>query len=308
MIARCAHPALAILAVGMLVGCQPAERDGMEDAEGSASEDNVVQVTARDFAFEAPQEVPSGWTTLRMENAGEQHHFLVLWRLPDGKTFQDYIDEVIPPFDTLVEAYDAGELDRDELMAGLGAALPEWFASVEGMGGPGLTAPGMTSETTVHLEPGSYVMECYVRTPDGRFHGALGMFRPITVTDASSGTAEPEADLEMTLSNYEIATTGELTPGRHSVRVDVAEMPEGLLGHDVHVARLDEGTSLDQVAGWMDWIDAFRDPPPATFIGGAEQVPPGHTSYFTVDLEPGRYAWVSEGYAAMGMVQEFTVE
>lgn len=42
----------------------------------------------------------------------------------------------------------------------------------------------------------------------------------------------------------------------------MTEQAEGLLGHDVHLARLD----------------------------------------------PGRYAWISEGYAARGMVKEFSIE
>lgn len=305
------------LAFGTLVACQPAERAETEDSAAEAaaemgaeseSEAGVVQVTARDFAFEAPAEIPSGWTTIRMTNAGQQHHFLVLWRLPEGRTFQEYREQVVTAFDTLMQAYDAQEMTREEMMGALGAALPEWFGAVEAGGGPGLTAPGRTAQTTVQLEPGTYVMECYVRTPDGTYHGMLGMVRPITVIDAMAGASAPEADLDMTLSNYEITTDGAVTPGTHTVRVQVMERPEGLLGHDVHLARLQGDVTVEEVAAWMDWVDAFRDPPPATFLGGAEQVPAGHTSYFTVQLEPGRYAWVSEEYGRRGMVKEFTVE
>ena len=50
-------------------------------------------------------------------------------------------------------------------------------------------------------------------------------------------------------------------------------------------------------------------PEPAEFLGGADHLGPGATSYFRVDLTPGRYAFVSEGFAAShGMVHEFTVE
>jgi hypothetical protein len=34
----------------------------------------------------------------------------------------------------------------------------------------------------------------------------------------------------------------------------------------------------------------------------------GKTAYMTVELVPGRYAWVSEAYGSRGMVREFTVE
>ncbi|MGB5304203.1 MAG: hypothetical protein WBP17_13740, partial [Gemmatimonadota bacterium] len=82
------------------------------------------------------------------------------------------------------------------------------------------------------------------------------------------------------------------------------------LGNDVHVVRLDEGTDLDEVIAWMDWmnVDGLRAPSPATFLGGVHEMPAGYTAFFTVDLEPGRYAWIAESGAARGMVEEFTVE
>lgn len=304
------------LLAASVAACGPADRT--ETAEGAAespdaadgSPAGVVEVSARDFAFEAPARIPSGWTTFRMTNAGQQEHFLVLWRLPEGKTFEDYREEVIGPFETSMKEYAAGEVDRAGLMEALGSRLPEWLPplSALGMGGAGLTSPGRVTRTAVKLEPGEYVMECYVKTPDGMPHSFLGMLRPLTVTSDSTGAAPPEADVEMTLSNYRIETAGELTPGEHTVRVRVAENPEGLLGHDVHLARLDEGTDVAEVVKWMDWVDALEAPAPAEFVGGAEQVPVGHTTYFTVELAPGRYAWVSEGYAERGMVQEFTIE
>ena len=58
----------------------------------------------------------------------------------------------------------------------------------------------------------------------------------------------------------------------------------------------------------MSWIDGMRPQPPAEFLGGAEHVSAGRTGYFTVTLEPGRYVWISEGYASAGMLQEFVVE
>lgn len=190
--------------------------------------------------------------------------------------------------------------------------LPDWFsASYPDLvrGGVGITSPGRTSQSTVKLEPGTYLMECYVVSPEGKFHNQLGMLRPLIVTDEAPGGQPPEADITMTLSNYEIAVEGELTSGEQRIRVDVAEAPEGLLGHDVHLARLDDDTDLQEVAAWMSWVDALSPPAPAEFVGGAEHVPVGYSSYLTVDLQPGRYVWVSEGYAAsQGMMKEFTVE
>ena len=55
-------------------------------------------------------------------------------------------------------------------------------------------------------------------------------------------------------------------------------------------------------------VGGLGEPAPATFVGGVHEMPAGYTAFFTVDLEPGRYAWIAESGAARGMVEEFTVE
>lgn len=296
---RAALP-LAVLLVLPLLACGTGE---------APPEPGVVEVTARDFAFEAPDSIPSGWTTFEMENAGAQEHFMNLWPLPEGRSYEDYETEVIGPFERLGNMYFEGEIDRGELMERLGQELPDWFSQViRGAGGPGLVSPGGVARTTVRLEPGTYVMECYVKTPEGQPHNFLGMMRPIVVTEEASGAPEPDADATLELANYRIETTGTLGAGARTVRVRMTEDPEGLLPHDVHLARLDEGTSVDSVVAWMDWVDRLQAPGPAEFLGGVEQMPAGSTGYMTVELTPGRYLWVSEAYGSRGAVAEFTVE
>lgn len=299
----------ALIASACQPAAEPPEREGTAPAELVASAPPVVEVRTTDYAFHAPSRLASGWTTFRMTNEGEEPHFLVLWLLPEDKDFDTYIQEVYDPFMAAFGPYKAGETDRDELFATLGETLPAWAdLAMMGRGGPGFLSPGRTGETTVDLVPGDYVMECYMVTAEGEVHNQLGMLRPLTVTAEGTGASPPEADVELTLANEGIATEGTLGPGRHTVRVTVAEAPEGLLGHDVHLARLGDDTPVDEVIPWMDWVDGLTPPAPAEFLGGAEQVPPGHTSYVTVELEPGHYAWISEGYAGKGLVQELRIE
>ena len=135
------------------------------------------------------------------------------------------------------------------------------------------------------------------------------MLRPLIVTAESTGLEPPEADVKITLTNYAMQVDGDLTAGEHVIAVHAAEQAEGIVFHDVNLARLSPEASLDQVGTWMSWIDALRVPAPAEFLGGADHLGPGATSYFRVDLKPGRYAFVSEGFAAShGMVHEFTVK
>ena len=272
---------------------------------------HIVDIVARDYAFEGPTEILSGWTTLRMENAGAEEHFMFLTRLPDGKTLQDYGPEVGSVFGRVMAQLEAGTIDKLDAGAILGRDLPEWYTtSAIYMGGPGFVAPGHTAETTVNLDPGTYVAECYVKTAEGVFHVALGMALPIVVTAEDSGAAEPAADVDVTVSNDAIDGPETLAAGEHTIAVHYAEHPKAGLGNDVHLAQLSDDADVDEVVRWMDWmeIDGLRAPAPATFVGGAHEAPVDHTSYFRVDLEPGRYLWVVETMAEIGRAKEVMVE
>ena len=300
-----------------LSACQPADRlqepTPTHPAE-AASQDaraHIVDVVALDFAFEAPCEIPSGWTTFRMKNAGQMIHFALLTRLPEGITFTQYLETVVPAFDQVWLQLRDGKIDQAQAGQDLGRLLPEWYlSSAKQMGGPGFVAPGLTAETTVNLDAGTYVMECYVKTADGTFHTSLGMIRPLTVTEVLSAASAPDADIQITLTNYEMAVEGTLTPGAHTVAVHFEEHPEFGLGNDVHLARLDADTDIGTLVEWLNWmnIGGLQPPAPALFVGGTHEMPVGNTAYFTVTLEPGRYVWIAESTAAQGMLNEFVVE
>lgn len=279
----------------LIVACQSADRDAA-DTTASGAGPGDVNVVALDYAFDAPDTLPSGWTTIAFANHGQEPHFMILNRLPEGRTDADYLRDVGPPFDSAWAALQAGASKADA-GAMLGRLLPEWYGGVTPAGGPGLVSPGGSVRTTLDLEPGTYVMECYVKTADGRFHVALGMHRQLVVTDSANGTAPPTSDLEVTLTNDSLEQSQPVTAGHHVIAVHFAEQPPVGLGNDVHVARLDQGATLDTVTHWMDWmnVDGLRSPAPVTFLGGAEELPPGKTAYFAVTLAPGTYAWVPEG-------------
>ncbi len=152
-------------------------------------------------------------------------------------------------------------------------------------------ASGLTTEVTLYLEPGSYVLECYVKTENGEYHADEGMVRELIVTDEQSTIQPPEPDIEIILRDFEMTIDGEFTPGRHTVAVHAAEG----YGQNVHLARLESDADAGAVAEWMHWfhIDGLQVPAPATFVGGMHALQVGATGYFTVDIEPGRYVFVS---------------
>ena len=288
---------------------------GCAGCDGTPSP-NVVEVIARGLVFEAPDEIPSGWTTFRLKNESSLTHFAVLERLPEGIGIKDQHEQIAPVFQEGMDLLNAG--NSDAAMEKFGE-LPEWFSQIVFMSGPGVTAAGQTSQTTVYLEPGTYLLECYVKT-NGVFHSynpspsSYGMVHELTVTEDSSAALEPSATLEITLSGERgIEVEGDLVPGEHAVVVyfEDQKVHENFVGHDVHLARLEDDTDIQELATWMDWTQptGLETPAPAEFLGGTHEMPAGGTAYFTVRLEPGRYAWIAEVPSPVekGMLKTFTV-
>jgi len=293
-------------------GCS--ERDSTPSHSGGDS--SVVDVTARGLAFEAPDEIPYGWTTFRFNNESGMIHFAVLQRLPEGIALKDQQEQVAPVFQKGMDLLNAGETDAAMDKFG---ELPEWFGQIVFMSGPGFTSAGQTAETSVYLEPGTYLLECYVKT-NGIFHSynpspsAYGMVHELTVTEEFSNAAEPSATLTITLSSARgLEVQGDLTPGEHIVAVyfEDQKIHEHFLGHDVHLVRLQNDTDIEELAIWMDWSQptGLETPAPAEFLGGTNEMPAGGTAYFNVRLQPGRYAWIAEVPSPLekGMLKTFTV-
>jgi len=274
-----------------------------------STNENVVEVIARDFKFEVVDEIPSGWTTFQFKNIGHAEHFFLLNLLPDTISFETYHSEVTRPFDIVFDSLKAGK-SKAEAITMLIEMIPGWyFTSVKSMGGTGIISAGKTTQVTLKLEAGTYAMECYIKE-QGVFHTALGMIRPITVGEEVSDLEPPKANMDITLTNYNIETKGEVKVGENTVAVNFKEHPEVGLGNDVHLIRLNDKADIDEVIFWLDWmnIKGLESPAPVEFLGGTQEMPVGYTSYFSVNLEPGTYAWISESSASQGMVKMFTIE
>lgn len=302
----------ASFVIALLLSAPPLTGGHAQDADptSEATGPQLIQVEAEDYAFDAPEEISSGWTTLRYVNTGEEPHLLLVARLPEGKTVEDYQAETVPVFDEAWHQLREGRIDQEEALRTIQANLPEWYGGIVFKGGSGIVREGGTAEVTLHLEPGTYLLECYMKNEEDEFHGVEGMIRELAVID-EDGTdyTPPEADVEITLSNFAMDISGDLTAGERTFAVHVEEHPEEGFGHNVHVARdLEEGP--DEVMRWMNYLalDGLRPPAPATFIGGIHLMPAGETGYFTVDLEPGRHLFLSEFTGHRGVRQEVEVE
>lgn len=334
---------LASACLALLISCTANERPAEEaETHTDAERPAVVEVTAmhdpemnRHTFRMGTDEVPSGWTTFQFRNATTSDHFFMIYRAPEqaiaaaeeaGLPLVDHwFRGVTTPFQLEFNPYAAGVVDYDTFVTDLVASITEkapWFfdPGAVTMGGPGFTSPGRTSETSVYLEPGEYIVECYVKDEEEQFHSYLGMLDHFTVTGDSSGAEEPEPTLNLAISSENgITTEGDVTAGSHVVRIRFEDQITyaHLLGHNVQLVKMtDSGDEelLDDVAGWMDWTQpgslVHRVPRGAEFLGGSMEMTGGSTTYFYVDIEPGDYAWIAEipDPAGHGMLKTFTVE
>lgn len=303
--------------VGWVIGMALAACGPGDVGQSDAGAEQIVDVIARGLTLEAPSEIPSGWTTFRFRNESPMVHFAVIEKVPDGQGLESQQQEIAPVFQDGMDLLSAG--DADAALARFGQ-LPAWFGEIVFVGGPGLTSPGRVSEATVELEPGTYLLECYVKTA-GIFHSynpdptVVGMVHEFTVRAAASERAEPTATVHLEVSSEAgITMSGSPSTGRQTFAVAFADqiVHENFVGHDIHLARLHEGVDLDDLEQWMDWRQpaGLQTPSPVEFLGGLNEMPGGGSGYFTVTLEPGLYALVSEvpGTRAKGLLQTFTID
>ena len=264
-------------------------------------ETNVLELEVQGMSFVGPDTIKSGWTTIRVLNGGGMTHHALVYRLPDGITAEMVDEQVVRPIQASLTAADAGATEK---AAQIAATMPEWVGDLTWMGGPGMMSDGVTGEATMYLEPGNYLVECYVKT-NGVQHnfnpepGELGMVFPLTVVADEGGMAEPDANVTLTItdSGYEISD-GAFVPGDNSVRVRFEEqrLYNNFVGHDAHVFRIEEDTDVDAAARWLDFfpIDGQHTPAPTKFVGGIHDMPQGATGYFKLNLEPGDYGITAE--------------
>ena len=260
----------------------------------------LVEVKAVGLTLQAPDEIPSGWTTFRFTNASEMIHLVYMYRVPEGIGIPDQ-KNLAAVFQNLMDDING----KPHSVPEIGTEVPEWFSGTIINGGPGLTSAGETVETTTFMEPGTYFMECYVKT-DGQFHSynssptEPGMVHLFKVSNEDNQVEEPVSTINMTISAEDgIKVAGDITPGSHVMRVEYTDqmVHENFVGHDVHLVKLEDSSNLDEIIEWMDWRvpTGLQTPAPTgLFLGGTNELPAGGTAYFSAQIEPGRYALISE--------------
>ncbi|SMO79388.1 hypothetical protein [Fodinibius sediminis] len=276
--------------ISLLVwGCSPQNKDEYR-----------VEITAYDYAFQAPAELPSGWITFILNNEqAHKIHELSFARISENITYREYLDEYVGAWEILLEEFQAGEVERSDISERVNELLPDWADGIKYVNARGLVSPGRSAEKTVYLEPGLYAVDCWVKTEDGVIHLVNGMTRPLTITDESTNSPEPSVENIITLKEKEIDVQWKAEAGSHSFAVLMeADSLGNPVHNNIHLIKTEGNTDLNEVNTWMDWykVGGLRTPAPADFLGGVstyDAIPGESATYFSLEIdEPGEYAWI----------------
>lgn len=245
----------------------------------------VVNVTATEFAFVAPDTVAAGLVTLRFVDKGQEPHQVVVMRLDSGKTMPDL----------------------QAMMADPNMKVPAWLAFPVGVS---VIAPGDSGDATAVLTPGHYVMACFIAGADGTPHIMKGMVRPLEVAASGMTPApEPTTDVTITEKDYDFVFSTPLTAGTHTIRVENA----GPQVHEIAINQLAPGKTIADFQTWA--AGGMKGPPPAKPFGGVTGPDVGGHQFFTATFTPGKYVLVcfvpdkgdGKPHFMHGMVKEVTV-
>lgn len=259
---------------------------------------NAISIVTRTMEFQMVDTIPSGWNTFKYENLSNETHFVVFEKLPEGITIDSSKAQVFPVFDKGMDLINKGETE-----AGFAAfdALPAWFMDVEFTGGIGLVSPKEYGTSTIKLDAGRYMIECYVKMRNGKFHSVMGMSKEVIVSNTLSEEKEPEATVNVSISSENgIEFNPSIKSGKQIFKVDFKDqmVHENFVGHDVHLVKLADNANLEQLEAWMNWANpkGFIDPAPyrVTFLGGMQEMKAGDSGYFYANLSKGLYALLAE--------------
>ncbi|MFB6098191.1 MAG: hypothetical protein ABEK84_03610, partial [Salinibacter sp.] len=216
--------------------------------------------------------------------------------------------EVIAPAGSLEKALVEGRIDSVTYRKAMQKQMPGWWTRATTVGGITGVPPGRTAQITHRLHPGEYVLTCLLKTPNHRTHAFLGVRAGLTVTEASSDAAPPEADVVARVSERTFEVDTSALGEQQTVAFRAVNTADPGPSPGVGLFRLTDDTGTKKILDWMR--SGLPLPAPTQWLGGPAPMMAGNRAFVRVgDLSPGRYAWISiRAPKTSGMVKRFTVE
>jgi hypothetical protein len=278
-----------LLAVGLLV--LTAGTAGATTAHHGSSHEraaHTLDITTSGLSYRlSTTTVASGLVKTTLHDTGKQPHQAQIGKFLPGKGVADFTALISNPNPAAI----LGVFER--------------FT-----GGPNVVAPGHSQTTYQNLQPGHYLVLCFVTDPTTHMpHFAMGMYAPFQVVGPAKHGSLVASQKVYAVDEMRFVIPRELRS--HSV-----VQFENHAATDIHeftIGRLHKGKTAADVKNWAAAPDG---PPPFDDAGGAGALSPGGREWFTLDLAPGRYVAfclvpddkTGIPHAATGMEKEFTVD
>jgi hypothetical protein len=240
-----------VLLAALGAACSSESDPGQGSPQAEPRAVTTVEVTATEYAFDVPTQVTGGVVEMRFTNNGAFPHEFALSRIDKGRT------------------------EADVQVALEGPRPPKW---AEDLGGVSALSPGESITVTRTLEPGSYVLLCFLPDEDGMPHALMGMYELFTVT-GDAGVALPQSDAIITATDDALQVPA-LTTGEQTVKFENG----GTKPHELALAAFEPGKGLKDVDQWFE--GGYQGEPPVTFLGGMQTISAGESVFLGIDLEP----------------------
>jgi hypothetical protein len=235
---------------------------------GGNDSGKTVRVEGTEYAYVTPETIEGGVVSMEFANTGDEPHEFAMGRLQPGKTVADF---------------------RNELTNG---GDEEPTSSVD-VGGVPLLSPGEHVTITRSLEPGTYVLICFVPAPDGKTHFEHGMIASFQA-EGDSGAKLPGADGAIVAQEdrYDVP---ELEAGTKTIELrNSASGPR-----EFNLVRLNAGKTIEDAEKWF--ASGAKGAAPLAFLGAMQSIPAGTSVFLTLELDAGQHYVVVEeehGYRA----------
>ncbi len=269
--------ASALLLAALVASC-----DRTPPPPAAQTQANALRIVASDFSFMSPDTVAAGLTNIVMVNQGKEPHQAAIFRMDSVKT-------------------------QSEIQAGLHSnIIPSWVIVT---GGPNGANPGDSSNVAAVLQPGNYMMVCFMSGADGKMHLDKGMSKAFVVKPAWAAMALPNADITVTTKDYSFEVSPAITAGTHTIRL----VNTGPQLHEITLVKMAPGKTMKDAQAWM--AAGMKGMPPFMSFGGIAGLAVGQAANFTATFTPGDYVMLcfvpdnkdGKPHLAHGMVMPFKV-
>jgi len=219
----------AALVVGL--GCDT-RRSSREGSSWQApAHETPIRIVATDNGYEAPASVAPGLRHVVYANHGTEIHEAMFVKLPENMSALDFVAAV-----KAGSLFPKGALDYS---------------------GAGLTSPGETVEVWLRLDPGRYILVCWIGD-----HATTRPVHSLSVEGVAADDATPKEDVVLRMFDYRFELDGVLKKGPQILRVETP----GPSMHEADLFRLQDGETIGDMNRW--YKTEGEGLPPMQLAGG----------------------------------------